>query len=140
MSDTSVTSPTPHGDLETVLVADVVQAARDFGVQHLPDADRMVAGRVWPVNHGWIAEAGEGNNIRALDDIYESMVDAIKAAATEIRRLRDLAVKGLADGGEQTARLWATRGRWQPLVLTVFADSDQKQPWRLEVPDTDASA
>jgi hypothetical protein len=131
---TNTTSLAEHDTPDTVVVAEIVQAAHGLGVRHLPDVDRMVAGRVWPGGYGWVGEIGEGSNIRALDDMYESMLDAIKAVDTEIRQLRDVAVNALMNGGEQAARLAATREHWQPPILTVFAESDQKEPWLLHIP------
>jgi hypothetical protein len=118
----------------TVVVAEIVHAARNLGVQHLPDADRLVTGRVWPGGQGWVGEIGEDRNIRALDDMYESMIDAIKAVDTEIRQLRDATVKALINGGEQAARLATTREHWRPPVLKVFAEVEQQQPWLLQLP------
>ncbi|MGB8996213.1 MAG: hypothetical protein WCC65_13000, partial [Pseudonocardiaceae bacterium] len=64
---------------ETVAVAEIVETAHGLGIQLLPEVDRMVTGRVWPGGQGWVGEIGEGSNIRALDHMYESMLDAIKA-------------------------------------------------------------
>lgn len=98
----------------------------------------MVTGRVWPGGQGWVGEIGEGSNIRALDDMYDSMPDAIKAVDTEIRRLRDTGVNALRGGGEQAASLAVslavTREHWQPPVLKVFADVSQEKPWLLQLP------
>ncbi len=134
MSDTTnSTNQAEHDALKTVVVAEIVQTARGLGVQHLPDVDRMVAGRVWPGGHGWVGEIGEGSNIRAVGDMYESIVDAIKAVDAEIRQLRDAAVNALMNGGEQAAHLAATRDHWQPPILTVFAEIDQQEPWLLQI-------
>jgi hypothetical protein len=119
---------------ETIAVTEIVQAARGLGIQLLPEADRMVTGRVWPGGQGWVGEIGEGSNIRALDDMYESMPDAIKAVDTEIRRLRDTAVNVLRGGGEQAASLAVIREHWQRPVLKVFADVSQEKPWLLQLP------
>jgi hypothetical protein len=119
---------------EIVVVAEVVQAARYLGVQHLPDADRLVTGRVWPGGHGWVAEIGEGGNVHALDDMCDSMIQAIKAVDAEIRRLRDATVTALRDGGEQAAQLATTREHWEPPVLKVTAEISQQQPWLVQLP------
>lgn len=118
----------------TLAMAEIVQAARGLGIQLQPEVDRMVTGRVWPGGQGWVGEVGEDSNVRALDDMYDSMLDAIKAVDTEIRRLRDTAVNALRGGGQQAASLAATREHWQPPVLKVFADVSQHKPWLLQLP------
>jgi hypothetical protein len=119
---------------ETVSVAEIIQAAHELGVQPLPETDRLVTGRVWPGGHGWVGEVGDGGNIRALDDVYESMIDAIKAVDNEIHRLRDAVVNALLGGGEHAVGLAATREHWQPPVLHVFAEVTQQKPWLLHLP------
>lgn len=109
-------------------MAEIAQAARGLGIQLPPEIDRMVTGRVWPGGQGWVGEVGEGSNVRALDDMYDSMLVAIKAVDIEIRRLRDTAVNALRGGGERAASL-AAREHWQPPVLKVFADVSQQKPW-----------
>lgn len=135
MSDTANSTDLAVQDPpETLAVAQIVQAARGLGVQLPLEVDRMVTGRVWPGGQGWVGEVGEGSNVRALDDMYDSMLEAIKAVDTEIRWLRDTAVNALRGGGEQAANLAATRGHWQPPVLKVFADVSQQKPWLLQLP------
>lgn len=135
MNDTTKPTNLLVQDLpEIVSVAEIVQAARAVGVKLLPEVDSLVTGRVWPGGHGWVGEIGESSNIRALDDMFESMVDAIKAVDTEIRQLRDSAANALLAGGEQAASLAATRKNWQPPVVKVFADTSQQNPWLLQLP------
>lgn len=134
MSGTSTPTNLPADAPETIAVSELVHAARGLGVQHLPDADRLVTGRVWPGGQGWVGEVGEGSNLRALDDMYESMVDAIKAVDSEIRQLREATVNALLAGGEQSARLAASREHWQPPLLHVFAEVAQQKPWLLQLP------
>ncbi len=119
---------------ETIALADVVNTAHRLGVQHLPDVDRMTSGRVWPGGHGWVAEIGEDSNVHALDDMYESMVDGIKAVDAEIRQLREAAVNALMNGGIEAAKLATTSERWQPPVLKIYADVGQQDAWLLQLP------
>ncbi len=135
MSDTKDSATVAVQDAgETITLAEVVSTAHALGVHHMPDVDRMTSGRVWPGGHGWVAELGAGSNIRALDDMYESMVDAVKAVDADIRRLRDAAVNALMNGGVETARLATTRERWQPPVLKVYAEVEQQDAWLLQLP------
>jgi hypothetical protein len=116
---------------EIIAVAEVIETARGLGVRGLPEVNRLVTGRVWPGGHGWV---GEGQNIRALDDMYQSMVEAIKAVDTQIRQLREAAVTALMTGGTEAAQLATTRDQWQLAVLKIFADSQQQKPWLLQLP------
>lgn len=134
MSDVTNFKSAVQGSTETIAVTEVIETARGLGVQPLPHVDRLVTGRVWPGGQGWVGEVGEGQNIRALDDMYESMVDAIKAVDTEIRQLRGAAVNALMNGGVEAAQLAATREQWQPPVLKVFADTGQQEAWLLQLP------
>ncbi|MGH3801168.1 MAG: hypothetical protein ACRDTD_13725 [Pseudonocardiaceae bacterium] len=118
---------------ETISLAEVIATAHGSGVPHLPATDRLISGRVWPGGDGWVGEVGQGNNVRALDDMYESMADAIVAVDKEIRQLRDTAVNALMNGGVDAARLATTREQWQPPVLQVFATADQQAPWQLQL-------
>ncbi|MGH3868519.1 MAG: hypothetical protein ACRDQ4_20835 [Pseudonocardiaceae bacterium] len=134
MSDVTNVKLAVQDPTETTTVAKVIEIARGLGVAHLPHVDRMVTGRVWPGGHRWVGEVGEGKNLRALDDMYESMVDAIKAVDAEIRRLRDAAVNVLMNGGVDAAQLATTREQWQFPVIKVFADSGQQEAWLLQLP------
>lgn len=118
---------------QTIALVEVIDTAHGLGVQRLPEEGRMIAGRVWPGGDGWVGEVGKGNSLHALDDMYESMADAIVAVDREIRQLRDTAVNALMNGGVDAARLATTRERWQVPVLQVFATADQRAPWQLHL-------
>ncbi|MGH3833364.1 MAG: hypothetical protein ACRDRS_23505 [Pseudonocardiaceae bacterium] len=134
MSDATNVTLAVQDSTATISVTKVIEIARGLGVAHLPEVDRLVTGRVWPGGHGWVGEVGEGQNIRALDDMYESIVVAIKAVEAEIRQLRDAAANALMNGGVDAAQLAATREQWQFPVIKVFADSSQQEAWLLQLP------
>lgn len=100
-------------------LADLVHAPRSRGVP-VPDIGRLMTGRVWPVDEGWVGEVGDGVTPHIVGGLLDSMQEAVDAVEMAI-------CEGRTDAARFAALLAAPQ-------IKVHHYQDQAKPQLMTLP------